>query len=124
MGRPINRQLFFGNNSANHYIIASVWGTNDSGPTTGYITRQKGTNKFLATTVNGTSIVYLVNTAPAAKGQATITCSPVVGGGTKYVKRITSKRVITFDGLSFHWLVTGASAPTNTKFVYATLNTH
>lgn len=80
MGRPLKSQLYLGENSP-HQIQATVWGTNDTEATAGYLTRQNSDSKFLATTENGTSLVSFVETAPAAKGQATVKIFPVATGG-------------------------------------------
>jgi len=83
MGRPIKKQQYLGTIGTTgvavpHQIQASVWGTNDSGPTAGYLTAQNSTNRFRATTVNGTSLVELANVTPV-QGQATVKLFPIDG---------------------------------------------
>jgi hypothetical protein len=62
MGRPINNQKFLGAN-APHQIQATVYGPADSGSTAGYLSKQNSPHRFMATTVNGTSLTPFVNGA-------------------------------------------------------------
>lgn len=75
MGRPIQKQKYLGANAL-HRINATVWGTNDTGPTAGYLTRQNSDDRFRATTVNGSSLTTFVNGAPAASGQSSVKFFP------------------------------------------------
>jgi hypothetical protein len=111
MGRPLVRQRYFnsfGLNHANavHQIQSSVWGTNDTGPTAGYLISQNSDNRFGAHTVNGNSTVKLVNTAPAGPGQATVklfdvgTDPKIIATATANLKVINASVVI--GGANYH----------------------
>lgn len=59
MGRPINNR-YLGKN-APHQIQATIWGTNDTGATAGYLAAQNSPRRYRTTTVNGTSLTTLTN---------------------------------------------------------------
>lgn len=83
MGRPLQKQKYLGAN-APHQIQSTIWGAKDTSATAGFLARQNSDDRFLTTTVNGTSLTTFVNTAPTAPGQCTVKFFPAnssVGSG-------------------------------------------
>lgn len=86
---------------------------NGSSAVTGYIVKQLGTKKFRVTT-NGTDKfdVEFAQTTGAAETLVAGTCTIVVapfGGDLEYVKKITSRKLVTTDGNVYKW---GYTVPT------------
>jgi len=108
MGRPLNRQQFFGiyqGSNISHQIISTTWGTADSSAVPGVLTKQNSTNRFRAKTINGSSLTTLSNGTPTKAGYSSVKLFPdgtdpivyatatanlkavsaaVVNGGTQY----------------------------------------
>lgn len=61
MGRPISKK-YIGANAVNQ-VQATVWGTNDTGATKGYLAQQNSPRRFRTKTTNGTSTTSFVNGA-------------------------------------------------------------
>jgi hypothetical protein len=86
MGRPI-KSTFIGNTAtAGNQLTISAWVLGDSQARTGFITKQKGTRKYMAQTTDGDNIfvnsVDLTNNAIAAAGQAAIAVTPYGASGS------------------------------------------
>ena len=108
MGRPLNKQKYFGNVGLSnvpvpHQIQASVWGPNDGAATAGYLSGQNSSHRFKATTANGASVCTLVNGPnPAAAGQVAVAVYPLGSDPTTYATATANLKVVnvgvTFGG--------------------------
>ena len=109
MGRPINKH-FIGDPAASGrtskaLVLSQAWLPGQAGlaVTTVYILRQVGTGRYQVTDGTNTGVVHLVDTAPAAAGQATIVVTPFGGSPVEYARVINNRTVKTWENHSYDW---------------------
>ena len=107
MGRPINSQRYLGA-VAPHQIQATVWGKADSGSTAGYLSKQNSPHRFVATTVNGTSLTTFVNGAGnLVAGTSYVAAFPVgtqpttPATGTAKLKALATGNSVVYGGTGY-----------------------
>lgn len=101
MGRPLNKK-YFSTGPGNQIAIRAKIGTNAEGA--GFIVKQVGSSRYIATVGANTGVVTLVDKANGAlaAGEATITM--VSGTGvSRRVRKMTSHRASFFGGAAGQW---------------------
>lgn len=105
MGRPINKRYFGATGAATATIPARAY--LEDGAFEGYITAQKGTNKFAVSNDAGsvTGICRLVNEiAPNANGEMSLV-GIAAGGDPIIVKKLFNRTAVDWDNNRYTWEV-------------------